>query len=171
MEMNEVRLETERLVLRWFRDDDFDQYKLICADPEVMRFLGDGKPMTELEAWRHMAAIMGHWYFRGYGVWAVEEKATEKVIGRIGLMYPQGWPGFELGWMLGRAHWGKGYATEGARRALAFAFAELKQRRVISLIRPGNAASVRVAERLGERLEGSTTLFGQDALVYAIARP
>ena len=66
MEMNEVRLETERLVLRWFRDDDFDQYKRICADPEVMRFLGDGKPMSELEAWRHMAAIMGHWYFRGY---------------------------------------------------------------------------------------------------------
>ncbi len=80
MEMNEVRLETERLLLRWFRDDDLDQYKRICADPEVMRFLGDGKPMSALEAWRHMAAIMGHWYFRGYGVWAVEEKTSGKVV-------------------------------------------------------------------------------------------
>src|SRR5688572_17258036 len=114
MEMNEVRLETERLILRWFRDNDFDQYKQICADPEVMRFLGDGKPISELQAWRHMAAIMGHWYFRGYGVWAVEEKATGEVVGRIGLMNPKGWPGFELGWTLARSSWGKGYATEGA---------------------------------------------------------
>jgi len=136
-----------------------------------MRYLGEGKTLTRPEAWRQIAMILGHWQMRGYGLWAVEEKATTTLVGRIGFFNPEGWPGFELGWMLGRAHWGKGYATEGARRALAFAFAELKQRRVISLIRPGNAASVRVAERLGERLEGSTTLFGQDALVYAIARP
>lgn len=170
MEMNEVRLETERLVLRWFRDDDFDQYKLICADPEVMRFLGDGKPMSALEAWRHMAAIMGHWYFRGYGVWAVEEKTSGRVVGRIGLMYPNGWPGFELGWTLARASWGKGYATEGAQRVMEYAFTEMKRDHVISLIAPANVSSVRVAERLGETVEGETEFMGRQVLIYGINR-
>jgi RimJ/RimL family protein N-acetyltransferase len=91
-------------------------------------------------------------------------------VGRLGFFEPEGWPGFELGWMLRRASWGRGYATEGAERALAHAFTEMGRQRLISLIRPDNRASIRVAERLGERLEGRTTLFGQEALVYAIDR-
>ena len=162
-------LETERLRLRVFRDDDLDAYARICADPEVMRYLGDGKPLTRDDAWRQMAWILGHWQLRGYGLWAVEERATGTLIGRIGHINPEGWPGFELGWMLGRAFWGRGYATEGARRALEFAFAELKQRHVISLIRPDNTPSIRVAERLGESLEGRVHLFGAEALVYGIS--
>ena len=78
--MQEITLETERLLLRFFRESDFPQYAKICADPEVMRFLS-GTPMTEMEAWRNMAAHMGHWYFRGYGVWAVEEKQTQSLVG------------------------------------------------------------------------------------------
>jgi len=166
-----VTLETERLRFRMFRDDDLDTYATFVADAEVVRYLGEGRPLTRQEAWRQMAIILGHWQLRGYGLFAVEERATKTLVGRIGFFNPEGWPGFELGWMLGRAHWGKGYATEGARRALAFAFNELDQRRVISLIRPDNAPSVRVAERLGERLEGQVTLFGQEALVYGISRP
>lgn len=162
-------LETARLRLRMFRDDDLDAYARICADPEVMRYLGDGKPLTREDAWRQMAWILGHWQLRGYGLWAVEERATGALIGRIGHINPEGWPGFELGWMLGRAFWGRGYATEGARRALDFAFTELKQPHVISLIRPDNAASIRVAERLGESLEGRVHLFGAEALVYGIS--
>jgi RimJ/RimL family protein N-acetyltransferase len=72
--------------------------------------------------------------------------------------------------MLRRASWGLGYATEGAGRALAHAFTEMGRQRLISLIRPDNHASIRVAERLGERLEGQISLFGQDALVYGIDR-
>ena len=165
-----VTLETERLLLRAFRAEDFEPYAAICADPEVMRYLGEGRPLSRSDAWRQMAMILGHWRLRGYGLWAVEERATGALVGRLGFFQPEGWPGFELGWMLRRASWGKGYATEGARRALAHAFANLGRDRVISLIRPDNRPSVRVAERLGERLEGPTTLFGQDALVYAIDR-
>ena len=168
--MNEIKLETERLLLRWFREDDFEQFCEICSDAEVMRFLGDGRPMTEMEVWRQMATIMGHWYFRGYGIWAVEEKETGKVVGRIGLIYPAGWPGFELGWTLGRDSWGKGYATEGARRALEYAFAEMGRDHVISCIAAENVASVRVAERLGEKIEGRTELLGRDVIVYGIGR-
>ena len=112
-----------------------------------------------------MAAWVGHWYFRGYGVWAVEEKATGKVVGRIGLIYPKGWPGFELGWTLARSSWGKGYATEGARRALEYAFTEMDRDHVISLIAPANVASIKVAERLGEKVEGETELLGRNVLI------
>jgi len=166
-----LTLETGRLMLRAFREDDLDPYAAICADPQVMRYLGEGKPFSRWETWRQMAMILGHWQLRGYGLWAVEDRATGDLIGRIGFFNPEGWPGFELGWVLGRRYWGRGYATEGARRALEHAFTEMGRDHVISLIRPDNYASIRVAERLGERLEGRTELFGHDVLVYGIARP
>jgi RimJ/RimL family protein N-acetyltransferase len=166
-----MTLETARLRLRMFREEDFEEYARICADPEVMRYLGEGNPLTSADAWRQMAMILGHWRLRGYGLWALEERASGALLGRVGFFNPEGWPGFELGWVLGREHWGKGYATEGARRALEHAFTEMGRDHVISLIRPGNAASIRVAERLGEKLEGRTELFGHEALVYGISRP
>jgi RimJ/RimL family protein N-acetyltransferase len=83
---------------------------------------------------------------------------------------PAGWPGFERGWMLGRSHWGKGYAREAAREALRHGFEVLEQDRVISLIREANAPSIRVAEALGEKLAGEVELLGAKALVYEIRR-
>jgi len=168
MEMNEVRLESERLVLRWFREDDFAAYVEIASDEEVMKHIG-GK-QTQLEAWRAMSSHIGHWYFRGYGVFAVEEKSTGKMVGRIGFMNPPGWPGFELGWTLARAAWGKGYAIEGARRALQYAFTEMNRDHLISCIAPANVNSVKVAERLGETVEGETELLGKRVLLYGISR-
>jgi len=165
-----VTLQTDRLILRLFRDTDFEQYAAICADPEVMRFLGDGKVLNRGETWRQMAMILGHWQLRGYGLWAVEERETGKLIGRIGFFNPEGWPGFELGWVLGSQWWGKGYATEGARRALQHAFTDMGQEHVISLIHPANSASIKVAERLGEQIEGKTELFGHEVLVYGISK-
>jgi RimJ/RimL family protein N-acetyltransferase len=165
-----VTLETERLLLRMFREEDLDAYAAICADPEVMRYLGEGKPLGRAEAWRQMAMILGHWALRGFGLWAVEERATGALLGRIGFFQPEGWPGFELGWMLRRQSWRKGYATEGARRALAHAFTGMGRDHVISLIHPANAGSIRVAERLGETLERRAELFGHAVLVYGIAR-
>ena len=165
-----ISLETERLILRMFREDDLDPYAAMCADPDVMRYLGDGKALTRSEAWRQMALILGHWRLRGFGLWAVEERTTGALLGRIGFFQPEGWSGFELGWMLRRASWGRGYATEGARRALAHAFTVMNRDHLISLIRPANRASVRVAERLGQSLESRTDLYGQEVLVYGIGR-
>jgi RimJ/RimL family protein N-acetyltransferase len=88
----------------------------------------------------------------------------------VGFLNPEGWPGFELGWTLRRSFWGNGFATEGARAALDFAFTQLRQPHVISLIQPENAASIRVAERLGERLVDSVDLLGKRALVYRITK-
>lgn len=167
--MIEVRLETARLIMRMIRLEDFEAYAALGADPEIMRFLG-GKTWDRLESWRNMCAMIGHWHFRGYGIWAVEEKASGSFIGRIGLHYPETWPGFELGWTLARHAQGKGYATEAAGRALEYAFTELDRDHVISLINPENLPSIRVAERLGETVEGQTELLGHEVLIYGIDR-
>jgi RimJ/RimL family protein N-acetyltransferase len=153
-----------------FRASDFEPYADLCADPEVMRYLGEGKTLSRGEAWRQMAMILGHWQLRGYGLWAVEERESGTLLGRIGFFNPAGWPGFEIGWVLRRESWGRGYAKEGARRALAYAFLEIGREHVISLIHPDNRASIRVAERLGEKLEGRTELFGYEVLIYGISR-
>ena len=85
-------------------------------------------------------------------------------------MNPEGWPGFEVGWTLARAAWGNGYATEGARRALEYAFDELGEEKVISVIHPENAASIRVAEKIGERFDRTQDVRGQKRLIYSVAR-
>jgi len=170
--MKRDELETERMRLRMWRESDLDYYAAMSADPLVMRYLTPGgKMFTRADAWRSIAFFMGHWQMRGYGHWAVEEKASGRMIGRIGFLNPEGWPGFEIGWTLARPAWGKGYATEGARRALHYAFDELDQRHVISLIHPDNLPSMRVAERLGEKREGEARINETDVLVYGIDRP
>ena len=161
-------LQTDRLVLRMFRLEDFEAYAHMLADPEVQRYLGDGKPASRADAWRHMAMLLGHWQLLGFGLWAVEERASGALIGRIGLFHPEDWPGVELGWMLRRESWGQGFATEGARVALAYAFTELNHPHIISMIRPDNTASIRVAEKLGEQLEDRIDFRGDDALVYGV---
>ncbi len=113
--MKHNELETERLKLRMWREGDLDDYAEMSADPAVMQYLTLGKLFTRADAWRSIAFFIGHWEMRGYGHWAVEEKATGRMIGRIGFLNPEGWPGFEIGWTLARHAWGKGYATEGGR--------------------------------------------------------
>lgn len=168
--MSVHELHTERLRLRLFRESDLDAYAAMCGDAEIMRYLGDGKPMSRPEAWRSMALMLGHWQLRGYGLWAVEERDSGEMVGRVGCWQPEGWPDFEVGWTIRREWWGKGYATEAARASLRFAFEQMKRERIISLIRLGNDNSIRVAERIGERLEGITNLMGHETHVYALRR-
>lgn len=166
----EVTLETERLILRMFRESDFDAYADSVADLEVVRYLGDGKPKDQLEAWRNMAMVIGHWHLRGFGFWAVEEKSTGDLVGRIGCWHPGGWPAFEVGWILRRESWGKGYATEGGRAAMDWAFRKLGRDKVSSVILKGNERSIHVAEKLGESYERTEELGGNEALIYSITR-
>jgi RimJ/RimL family protein N-acetyltransferase len=165
-----VTLATERLVLRMFRESDIDAYAQMCGDPEVMRHI-TGVPMTRDEAWRNMALILGHWQLRGFGLWAVEERASGLLTGRVGCWRPEGWPGLEVGWCLLRRFWGLGYATEAGRASLNHAFVQLGESHVVSLIEPENERSIRVACRLGMNREAEAVVLGHDVLVYGIQRP
>ena len=163
-------LETPRLRLRMFGEEDFDSYAEMMADPEVMRYLPQGGPLSRPEAWRNMAAVVGHWHLRGFGPWAVEEQASGQLVGRVGPFCPAGWPGLELIWAIRRQFWGQGFATEGAGAALDYLFDQKRSDRVVSLIRPQNAPSIRVAEKIGEQLQGRMEFYGHEALVYGISR-
>jgi len=165
-----VTLEMDRLILRMFRESDWEAFAELCGDPMVMRFLADRQPLPRHMAWRRLAMMAGHWTLRGYGMWAAEERATGQFVGHIGFWNPEGWPGFELGWTLRRGFWGRGYATEGARACLKWAFTKLDQPQVISLIDPANSASIRVAQRLGESVAGTVEVMGYSVLVYRITR-
>jgi len=142
------RLETERLVLREWRGSDFEAIAEWSADPDVMRHLGG--VMERNDAWRSLSNSIGHWVLRGYGTWAVERKSDAALIGRVGLINPEGWPALEVGWTLAKAYWGQGYATEAARASLRYAFLTQTVDRMISCIDPENTASQAVAQRIGE---------------------
>jgi len=153
-------------VLRGFAAADVEPYVRMMADPEVTRFLGDGRPLDRADAWRQLALLIGHWELRGFGLWAVEERASGRFIGRIGCHEPDGWPGFELGYVLAREAWGRGLAREGAAAALDFARRELGRDTIISLIRPANRASIAVAEHFGARRTDSVEFYGATTDVY-----
>jgi RimJ/RimL family protein N-acetyltransferase len=158
---------TERLTLRGWCEDDLAAYAAMTADPEVMRFMGG--PVGEADAWRQIALFTGHWELRGHGFWVVEREGA--MIGRVGLWRPHGWPGLEVGWLLARAAWGHGYATEAARASVDYAWRELGARELISLIAPENVPSQRVAERLGMRASEPYDLRGMPVVIHRLARP
>jgi RimJ/RimL family protein N-acetyltransferase len=162
---------TARLRLRQFSGADHAVYAAMSADADVMRHIGAGGPLSADDAWRSLAAMLGHWTLLGHGMWALESRATGELLGRAGFIEPPGWPGFELGWLLAREHWGRGYAQEAAAAALEVGFGELRRERVISLIRPANERSIRLAERLGAQLERRIEFLGHEALVFVHRRP
>jgi RimJ/RimL family protein N-acetyltransferase len=157
--VNVPELHTERLLMRGFREqDDFDGWAEIAADSEVTRWVGDPDGLSREEAWRRMAYFVGHWELRGFGQWMLVEQATGELVGRAGLYLPEGWPGLEVGWMVARPHWGRGFAPEAGRAAIEWARDELEADHIISLIEPINERSARVAEKLGMTVEGHTKI-------------
>jgi ribosomal-protein-alanine N-acetyltransferase len=144
-------LETERLVLRPFREDDLDAYTAVLQTPEVRASLRLPDDTGREQAWQQMASFLGQWQLRGTGQWALEDRATGAFLGRAGLHHPErvDWPGVEIGWVLHPAHWGRGYATEAGARGVAYAFDTLGVDEVFSVILPTNPASQAVARRLG----------------------
>lgn len=145
-------LETPRLILRGWRAEDFAPYAAMLADPETARFITRrGEPCSAAQSWAEIAFFIGHWQLRGCGMFVVEARGTGAFLGRVGALCPEGWPGFEIGWALAPAARGQGYALEAARAATGWSFATFPIERIVSLIDPRNAASRKLAGRLGER--------------------
>lgn len=161
-----AEIATPRLLLRQFRAGDHAAYAATCADPEVMRYIGTGGPISSDDTWRSIAGMLGHWQLLGYGIWAIELSETGDLIGRAGFIDPPGWPGFEIGWLLAREHWGRGYAREAAEAALVEAFGPMGRSEAISLIRPDNLRSIRLAEALGARPAQRIDFMGAETLVF-----
>lgn len=147
-----IELETERLWLRQWRAEDFDRFFEFYQNEPMSRYVGGLG--TKEQAWRRLAMTIGHWSLRGFGYWAVEEKASRRLAGCVGLWHSATWPEIELGyWLMPDMH-GKGYAREAGRKSLEFGFGELRCTTLVSYIHPDNEPSKRVAESLGGRFEG-----------------
>ncbi|HYX87740.1 MAG TPA: GNAT family N-acetyltransferase [Gaiellaceae bacterium] len=160
-----MRLETDRLLLRVPEPADAESYAAVWGEPEVVRFLS-GKLWTLEDARAAIDRMRRHWDWFGIGLFSVVRKEDGGVLGRVGFLVwdPERWVNghaeklrppleTEVGWTLGREHWNRGYATEGALACRDWALAERGLTRLISLIARGNLASVRVAEKIGETFE------------------
>jgi RimJ/RimL family protein N-acetyltransferase len=145
-------IETARLVLRDWREEDIPAFAAMCADTEVMKYFP--KLLGYDEASAMARRIRANLAREGWGLWAVEVKGGAPFIGFVGLSKPEFRPNeqdVEVGWRLARDAWGHGYATEAARAAVAYGFAELALPEIVSFTVPANVPSQRVMERLGMR--------------------
>jgi RimJ/RimL family protein N-acetyltransferase len=181
----EPQLAGEAVVLRPPMPGDLGAFTRLFTDPEVMRYVAWGRPLTRSEVEEFVERMIARFEVDGFGQFALVRRADGAVIGRAGLLPldPATWEsGFfcdlggraeiEIGWMLARQHWGHGYATEAALLVRDWAWNELGMLRLVSIIQHGNERSIRLAENLGGRREREvTTSFGKTATLFAYARP
>jgi RimJ/RimL family protein N-acetyltransferase len=164
------QLVTPRLLLRPFAPGDAEVIHTIYSDPVVMRYVATGA-MTDLAITeRLLDDYCAHQQRHGYSFWAIIERASGTLIGDAGLYRtPAG--EVELGYTLGAAWWGRGYATEAAGRWLSVAFDELGIDEVVALAEPANVASMHVLTKLGLVREGERLAFGRPHAVFRAKRP
>jgi RimJ/RimL family protein N-acetyltransferase len=149
---DDIQLVTDRLIMRPPRAGDLDALTAMMLDEETARFIGGAVPRPL--SWRQLMTMIGSWHAQGFAMFSVIEKSSGRWVGRVGPWQPDGWPGPEVGWAIVRDCWGRGYAVEGAEAATNWAFDVLGWSEVIHSIAPENAASQRVAQKLGSRLLG-----------------
>ena len=168
------RIETERLVLRPWRKEDFRAYHAILRHPEVHRHFGP-EPMGQEECWRRLSAAVGSWTLIGFGGWAAERKSDAKLVGMLSLfnawraMEPEFGEEPEMGWIFSHEVHGQGMAVEACRAVIEWAETTLDPTPIWAIIAPANEPSLRLADKLGfERV--SDTLYHDDPTVV-LKRP
>jgi RimJ/RimL family protein N-acetyltransferase len=164
-------IDTERLTLRGHVRDDFSDCAAMWADPEVTRHIG-GRPFSAEEVWAKVLRYVGHWSVMGFGYWVIRERASGRFVGELGFadfkrdIEPPLAGAPELGWALAPWAHGRGFATEAVRAAIAWGDTRFGPVRTVCLIAPGNAPSIRVAEKCGYRELARTTYKGQPTLLF-----
>lgn len=168
--MNKILLQTERLQLREISHEDCDELLKIWGDAEAMRLFPKTLNREEMIAWidRNLTRYKSY----GYGLWAVILKESQQFVGDCGLMVQEvdGAEELEVGYHFNRKFWGLGLATEAARGCMEYAFNHLNRGRIISMIRPENVSSRRVAERNGLKIEKEVFWRGYQHYVYSVQR-
>jgi len=163
-------LRTERLELRRFTAADLEPLLDVFGDPEVMRHVGEERRPLRAEGVRALvAASDDHWDEHGFGLLAIVELATGRLVGEAGLQFLEAGPDIELGYTLARAAWGRGYATEAARAVLRWGFAGLRLHRVVAVADPANAASLHVLDKLGMARLGPRDCYGARMAEHALS--
>lgn len=160
-----LTLESPRLLLRQFVQDDWSAMHKIYGDPECTWFTF-GRSLSEGESWRTMASILGHWQLRGYGPYALEERATGTVIGTAGLWYPNDWPEPEIKYALCRSYWGNGFATEAVKRIQLMVAEKWSGKPPISFINAQNTASIKLVLAIGAQFEREVEFRGGKWYIY-----
>lgn len=162
-------LETARLRLRPFQASDLPAYHAqVGSDPEVMRYLPGGVAMTESEFKRWVDHFMAHWEERHYGFMVVEEKSTGQLIGDCGLQWLSDLNEVEVGYAFGKAHWGKGYASEAARACLHWGFEDLKLPLIVAVTNLANQASQHVLTKIGLKRHGEIFAYGSQVTYFRL---
>ena len=170
-------METHRLLLEPWHERWLEEYVRIAADPQVMRYIGAGAPLDREQSERNFARSLEHWRRYGFGKRSLVEKTTGAWLGFVELAHvgPEAIevsPGeVEIGWVLDRPAWGRGFATEGAIAVRDEGFERVGLERVIGRFQPANAASGRIMEKLGMRFERDATgRHGESVSIYALSR-
>jgi RimJ/RimL family protein N-acetyltransferase len=159
-------IETARLRLRLFCPEDLDDLAAMFSDPNVMKYVEDGKPADREQARKALDSIIQHWRRHGFGRWAVEDKTTREFVGFGGLRSLFGMP--EVVYYFATPHWGKGLATELGRASLRYGFETHSFARIVAIAKPGNTASIHVMEKLGMRFEKRTSYYNIEVVQYEI---
>jgi len=163
-------VETSRLRLRMFEHGDLDAMSEITRDPEVMRYIGYGQPLTREETRDNLSRIVSAFRRRGFGRWALELKETGALVGYCGLSLGSEEVGVELAYMLARGAWGGGLALEAGRASLRYGFERLGLGSIAGLTLRDNRRSRSVLERLGMDFVCDAHFYGFDCVHYAVAR-
>jgi len=161
-------IETERLLLRRFRPDDLDELAKLFGDPDVMRYVGDGRTVNREESDRALKSIINHWQRHGFGRWAAIDKQSRKFVGFGGLRSLFDTP--EVVYHFSKANWGQGLATELARASLRFGFEDRGFNRIVAVAKPENVASIHVMQKLGMHFEMTASYYNIDVVQYEITR-
>jgi [ribosomal protein S5]-alanine N-acetyltransferase len=164
-------LETARMRLLPWQPDDWLQLRPIATDPQVMRYISDGKPWPDERIREFASRQVAHFDRFGYCLWKLLRKDSPEMIGFCGLQPLDGTAETEIGWWLARAWWGRGLATEAARTVLRDGFERADLQRIVAVALEANHASIRVIEKLGMKYEREMVHRGFDVVLYALNRP
>lgn len=164
-------LETERLIVRHLQADDLDEMDAICGDAELMRYVGDGQPISREQAQKWIEQSLENYRKRGYGCSAVIDKSDGSFIGYCGLVYAHGSDDAEIIYVLKKAYWGRGLASEVASAMIEYGFTEHGLKRIIATIDPANLGSIRIVEKTGMKyLQNRLDENNLPEVVYVIER-